>query len=129
MARWRGRAAPWLGSYKWIFYRCRAQLIDKPRFREGDGSGFPQKKKLDFVPSAFDAKNRLGQLLDLVEQGEEVTITRHGKEVARIVPARSRPARDVAHAATGRIRKRAEALKLGPFDWAEWKVYRDDGRP
>jgi antitoxin (DNA-binding transcriptional repressor) of toxin-antitoxin stability system len=34
---------------------------------------------------AFLAKNKLGQLLDLVEQGEEVTITRHGKEVARLV--------------------------------------------
>jgi prevent-host-death family protein len=35
---------------------------------------------------AFEAKNKLGQLLDLVEQGEEITITRHGKEVARLVP-------------------------------------------
>ncbi len=35
---------------------------------------------------AFEAKNRLGQLLDLVERGEEVIITRHGKEVARLVP-------------------------------------------
>ena len=38
---------------------------------------------------AFEAKNKLGQLLDLVEQGEEITITRHGKEVARLVPVRS----------------------------------------
>jgi prevent-host-death family protein len=28
---------------------------------------------------AFEAKNKLGHLLDLVEQGEEVTITRRGK--------------------------------------------------
>ena len=28
---------------------------------------------------AFEAKNRLGQLLDIVERGEEVVITRHGK--------------------------------------------------
>jgi prevent-host-death family protein len=40
------------------------------------------------VVGAFEAKNKLGQLLDLVERGEEVTITRHGKEVARIVSAR-----------------------------------------
>ncbi|HEY1888372.1 MAG TPA: type II toxin-antitoxin system prevent-host-death family antitoxin, partial [Roseiarcus sp.] len=51
------------------------------------------------VVGVFEAKNKLGQLLDLVEQGEEVTITRHGKEVARIVPARSRPGRDQARAA------------------------------
>jgi prevent-host-death family protein len=36
---------------------------------------------------AFEAKNRLGQLPDLVEQGEEITITRHGREVSRLVPA------------------------------------------
>jgi prevent-host-death family protein len=81
------------------------------------------------VVGAFEAKNKLGQLLDLVEQGEEVTITRHGKDVARIVPARSRPGRDEARAAIQRIRERAEAAKLGRFDWDEWKAYRDEGRP
>jgi len=33
----------------------------------------------------FEAKNRLSELLDMVERGEEVTITRHGKPVARLV--------------------------------------------
>jgi prevent-host-death family protein len=36
---------------------------------------------------AFEARNKLGQLLDLVEKGQEFTITRHGKAVARLVPA------------------------------------------
>ena len=36
---------------------------------------------------AFEAKNRLSELLQLVENGQEVTITRHGKAVARLVPA------------------------------------------
>ena len=36
---------------------------------------------------AFEAKNRLSELLQLVENGQEVTITRHGKPVARLVPA------------------------------------------
>ena len=36
---------------------------------------------------AFEAKNRLGALLDWVASGEEVLITRHGKAVARLVPA------------------------------------------
>jgi prevent-host-death family protein len=35
---------------------------------------------------AFEAKNKLGQLLDQVERGEEVIITRHGKPVARLDP-------------------------------------------
>ena len=78
---------------------------------------------------AFEAKNKFGQLLDWVERGEEITITRHGKEVARLVPARLGFNRAEAHAAVRRIHERAEQLKLGPFDWSEWKVLRDDGRP
>jgi prevent-host-death family protein len=34
---------------------------------------------------AFEAKTHLSHLLDLVESGEEVTITRHGKPVAQLV--------------------------------------------
>ena len=78
---------------------------------------------------AFEAKNKLGHLLDLVEHGEEVMITRHGKEVARIVPARPHINRAKSRAAVQRIRVRAEQLKLGHFDWPEWKAYRDEGRP
>ena len=78
---------------------------------------------------AFEAKNKLGQLLDIVEQGEEVMITRHGKEVARIVPAQQSTDREASRAAIKRIRERAEQLRLGRFDWGEWKAYRDEGRP
>lgn len=78
---------------------------------------------------AFEAKNRLGQLLDLVEQGEEVIITRHGKPVARLAPPHAAPDREQARAAMRRIRERAEAMKLGRFDWREWKSFRDAGRP
>jgi prevent-host-death family protein len=35
---------------------------------------------------AFEAKKKLGRLLDLVEAGEEVVITRRGRVVARLVP-------------------------------------------
>lgn len=38
---------------------------------------------------AFEAKNRLGQLLDQLGHGEEFVITRRGREVARLVPARA----------------------------------------
>ncbi len=78
---------------------------------------------------AFEAKNKLGHLLDLVERGEEVMITRRGKEVARLVPARATVSRDDARAAVARIRTRAEQQKLGRFEWDEWKGYRDEGRP
>jgi len=77
----------------------------------------------------FEAKNRLGHLLDLVEQGEVVVISRHGKQVARLVPARPIRSREQAREAVRRIRDRAEQRKLGPFDWSDWKSYRDEGRP
>ena len=35
---------------------------------------------------AFEAKTNLSKLLERVEAGEVVIITRHGKEVARLVP-------------------------------------------
>jgi prevent-host-death family protein len=35
---------------------------------------------------AFEAKNRFGTLLDWVEKGEEVVITRRGRAVARLIP-------------------------------------------
>ena len=38
---------------------------------------------------AFEAKNKLGSLLDAVERGEEIVITRRGKPVARLVPAQA----------------------------------------
>lgn len=36
--------------------------------------------------AASDAKTHLAELLDAVERGETIAITRHGRPVARIVP-------------------------------------------
>jgi prevent-host-death family protein len=44
---------------------------------------------------AYEAKTHLPQLLDRVEGGETITITRHGKAVARLVPAESVKQTDV----------------------------------
>jgi prevent-host-death family protein len=76
---------------------------------------------------AFEAKNKLSELLDLAEQGEEVVITRHGKEVARLVPPRTVINRDEARAAMARLRARAKALKLG-ITLEEALAWRDEGR-
>ena len=35
---------------------------------------------------AFEAKTRLGELLDRCQRGETIVITRHGHPVARLVP-------------------------------------------
>jgi hypothetical protein len=47
----------------------------------------------------------------------------------RRVPPRQAFNRDQARAAIRRTRERAERLKLGPFEWPEWKSYRNEGRP
>ena len=79
---------------------------------------------------AFEAKNTFGSLLDRVEAGEHIEITRHGRLTARLspVPTVSDEDRARAHAALDRMKQRAREMKLGAFDWAEWKAYRDEGR-
>jgi len=42
---------------------------------------------------AFEAKTHLSELLARVEAGEQVTITKHGRPIARLVPV----ADDVVH--------------------------------
>ena len=66
---------------------------------------------------------------NLVERGEEVTITRRGREVARLVPVRPGFNREAARAAVRRLRERAEQRGLGRLNWAEGKSFRDEGRP
>jgi len=39
------------------------------------------------IVGSFEAKTKLAELLDRVESGETVTITRRGKPVAKLVPA------------------------------------------
>ena len=78
---------------------------------------------------AFEAKNKLGMLLDRVEQhGEEIIITRHGRPVARLVPNATRIDKLQARAALERIRNRAKDAKE-PFNWSALRAERDIGRP
>jgi prevent-host-death family protein len=76
---------------------------------------------------AFEAKTKLGGLLDRVEAGEEIVITRRGKAVARLVPSTRASDPNETRAAFARLRARAAALNQ-PFDWQEWKALRDEGR-
>lgn len=63
---------------------------------------------------AFEAKNRLGALLDSVERGEEIMITRRGRAVARLVPANAGFNRDRARRAVENIIKASKGVTLGP---------------
>jgi len=52
----------------------------------------------------FDARNSFSALIELAEKGEEVTITRHGKPVARLVPpGRTEEQKKAAHEAARAI--------------------------
>ena len=63
---------------------------------------------------AFEAKNNLGQLLDRVQRGETIVITRHGTPVAKLVPFQDVVDRAQARAAARRLLHfgEAEGLKL-----------------
>lgn len=78
---------------------------------------------------AFEAKNTLGTLLDLVQHGEEIVITRHGKPVARLVSNTGSIDRAQSRAAAERIRARVALSGIDSFDWESLKADRDAGRP
>ena len=69
---------------------------------------------------AFEAKNTLGALLDRVERGEEIVITRHGRPAARLVPSTGAIDREKTRAAAQRILSRAKKVE-GGFDWDNLK--------
>jgi prevent-host-death family protein len=77
---------------------------------------------------SFEAKNKLSELLDRAEHGEEIVITRRGKPVAKLGPFQNAPGTEQARLAAQRIRDLAKVMNLGRFDWEEWKSYRDEGR-
>jgi prevent-host-death family protein len=78
---------------------------------------------------AYEAKAKLSELLDRVERGEEIVITRHGKAIARMVPegthdtARARAAVDSIT-----VRREAMAARGVRFTAAEIRDMRDEGR-
>ena len=63
--------------------------------------------------SASDARRRLPRLLDRAARGESLTITRHGKPVARLIPVPSDRSR--AQEAADRIIERRKHLKPAPL--------------
>jgi len=62
---------------------------------------------------AFEAKNRLGALLDRVEDGEEIVITRRGKPVAKLVPAGAGFDRASARRAVAGLLEASRGVTLG----------------
>jgi prevent-host-death family protein len=67
---------------------------------------------------AFEAKDKLSALLDLVEKGQEITITRRGKPVAKLVAAKNFETKKkmTPEEAVAGIRKLAKGMTLGGLD-------------
>jgi len=76
---------------------------------------------------AFEAKNTLGSLLDDVERGEEITITRRGKPVAMLVSPEGVANRAQAHAAVEEIKALRRGITLG--EGLTLRDLIDEGRP
>ncbi|MDN3565105.1 type II toxin-antitoxin system Phd/YefM family antitoxin [Paeniroseomonas aquatica] len=78
---------------------------------------------------ASEAKTHLPRLLDEVERGETIIITRHGRAIARIVPEVSRRRAEIDRAVTDLRALRASIAERGvSLSWDELKRFRDKGR-
>ncbi len=76
----------------------------------------------------FDAKNRLSALVDEVEAGQQITITRRGKPVAHLVPVA--PAHEVSRSAVEKLRalRNSIAQRGERFTRDELEALRNEGR-
>jgi prevent-host-death family protein len=78
----------------------------------------------------FEAKTHLSSLLDEVEKGGEVTITRHGKPVAKLVQATAEFSPEEIERrrqAIARLRANARRINLN-VSHEEIKAWIEDGR-
>ena len=82
---------------------------------------------MEITVGSFEAKTHFAQLLDRIEKGDEVIITRRGKMVARLIPVLNQQ-RDTALDAARKLQSLVQEMNLGTFNWEEWKKYRDQGR-
>lgn len=73
---------------------------------------------------AFEAKTHFSALLEKVEKGEHVIITKHGHPVAKLVPTGGSD-REQTKQAIERIKAFNQKHTLGKIDW---KTLRDEGR-
>jgi prevent-host-death family protein len=72
----------------------------------------PKPRQDPSTVGAYDAKTHFSELLERVAGGEEVTITRHGSPVARMVPIRRTTTREQRRAAIEALRKLAKENSL-----------------
>jgi prevent-host-death family protein len=73
----------------------------------------------------YEAKTHLTSLLERVEGGEQFTITKHGRPVARLVPVTPRIDRERRRAAIARIKELSKGQTLD----VPLKELINEGRP
>jgi len=61
---------------------------------------------------ASEAKTHLPQLLDDIERGETVIITRHGRPIARLVPEGDRRQAEIGEVIAGIESRRRQAARI-----------------
>ena len=79
------------------------------------------------------AKDRFSALLQAVEDGEEIVITRHGRKIARIVrESEATPTEDekerIRREALARLDAFHKDVKPAVEGYSDWKSLRDAGR-
>jgi prevent-host-death family protein len=79
------------------------------------------------------AKDRFSSLLQAVEEGEEIVITRHGKKIARIVKeSEVTPTQDekerIRREAIAQLKAFQAKVKPPVEGFSDWKSLRDAGR-
>lgn len=61
---------------------------------------------------AYEAKTHLSELLERAAGGEEITITRRGEPLAKLVPVKPRYSEEEIRAAMARMDERAKGMTL-----------------
>lgn len=72
----------------------------------------------------FEAKTHLSNLLDQVERGEQIVITKHGRPIAKLMPM-ANVDRELIH---NTIQQLKVFGKLNRLNGLDWKALRDEGR-
>ena len=70
---------------------------------------------------ASEAKTHLSQLLDEVERGETIIITRHGRPIARIVPEGSQRQQEIDQATADIEELRKDTGKVSIEEILAWR--------
>lgn len=73
---------------------------------------------------AFEAKTHFSSLLEKVQNGEHIVITKHGMPVAQLIPISKVNKSDLRRTIAA-IKKFNSLHSLGELDW---KTLRDEGR-